>query len=87
MELRFGEEGWLARISELLGWCVQGDQISEEKRACAIKALSALKSVVHWSILDSLATTRCVQRICETLTRPSPPLQLVSLERGRRRTC
>lgn len=78
IHVRFGPEGWLSRISELLSWCHNEGRNSPELQTCAIKALSTLKSVMHWVILKAIAATICVQRVCECLTVPNQAMQLVS---------
>ena len=79
INVRFGGEGWLFRISELLRWYAQEGQSSTEFQTCAVKALSTLKSVIYWVILRAIATTNCIQRICESLTMSNRAMQLVSL--------
>lgn len=78
IHVRFGREGWLLRISELLSWCYNGGQDNTELQTCAIKALSTLKSVFYWVILKAVAATSCVPRVCECLTVSNQAMQLVS---------
>lgn len=78
IHVRFGHEGWLSRISELLSWCYTGGRNDAELETCAVKALSTLKSVIHWVILKAVAATLCIERICECLTVPDHAMQLVS---------
>ena len=79
INVRFGQEGWLSRISELLSWYNREARHDYELQACAIKALSTLKSVIHWVILKAISATLCMQRISECLTVPNPEMQLVSV--------
>ena len=78
INVRFGGEGWLFRISNLLHWYSQEGQNNPELQTCAVKALSTLKSVVYWIILRAIATTNCIQRIFESLTMSNQAMQLVS---------
>ncbi|MCJ1398650.1 hypothetical protein MMC11_001851 [Xylographa trunciseda] len=80
INVRFGGEGWLFRISELLRWYNQEGQNNPELQTCAVKALSTLKSVIYWVILKAIATTNCIQRICESLTLSNQAMQLVAVE-------
>ncbi|MCJ1390853.1 hypothetical protein MMC18_003714 [Xylographa bjoerkii] len=80
INVRFGGEGWLFRISELLRWYGQEGQNNPELQTCAVKALSTLKSVVYWVILRAIATTNCIQRICESLTMSNQAMQLIAVE-------
>ncbi|MCJ1432586.1 hypothetical protein MMC27_001943 [Xylographa pallens] len=80
INVRFGGEGWLFRISALLRWYSQEEQNNPELQACAVKALSTLKSVVYWIILRAIATTNCIQRIFECLTMSNQAMQLVAVE-------
>jgi exportin-5 len=77
VNLRYGQEGWLTRIADLLGWCNGEGQNSLGVEACAVKTLVVLRSVVSWTMLPALAATHCVQRICESLTSPYQTMQLV----------
>lgn len=78
IHVRYGREGWLSRISELLSWCYTEGPNNPELQTCAVKALSTLKSVIHWVILKAIAATFCIQRICECLTVSNQAMQLVS---------
>ena len=78
VNVRYGSEGWIARVSDFLSWCNEQNQNDEDVQLCALKALATLKSVVSWAILSALASTQCIPRICQALTSPHPPLQLVN---------
>ncbi|MCJ1378061.1 hypothetical protein MMC17_001157 [Xylographa soralifera] len=80
INVRFGSEGWLSRISKLLDWYSQEGQNKPELQTCAVKALSTIKSVIYWIILRAIATTNCIQRICESLMMPNKAMQLVAVE-------
>ena len=77
INVRFGQEGWLFRISEFLNWYNRDARHDNDLQTCAIKALSTVKSVVHWVILKAISATLCMQRISECLTVPNPEIQLV----------
>ena len=79
INVRFGQEGWLSRISELLNWYNTEARHDKELQACATKALSTLKSVIHWVMLKAISATLCMQRISECLTVPDSDMQLVSV--------
>ncbi|MCJ1285753.1 hypothetical protein MMC26_005094 [Xylographa opegraphella] len=80
INVRFGGEGWLFRISALLHWYSQEGQNNIELQTCGVKALTTVKSVVHWIILRAIATTNCIQGIFECLTMSNPAMQLVAVE-------
>ena len=79
VNVRYGEEGWLTRISDLLGWCNGEHQNSDAIQGCAVKALSALKSIMGWAILKALTVTQCLPRICESLRGTNQANRLVSM--------
>ena len=76
--IRYGVDGWLSRMANLLDWCIRDGKIDENRRACGVKALSTLKSVISWIIPRSLVTTHALHRICACLAASNVPLQLVS---------
>src|SRR5690606_2392437 len=60
-EVRYGGEGWLARLSEFLDQCLGADvQSNEPVRTCAVKALSALHSLMTWAIPKAIHSANCV---------------------------
>lgn len=76
---RYGNEGWLSRMAELLGWCIADGQVSEERQTCAVKTLVTFKSVISWVVPKSLVTTHSVNRICACLAVPNMAIQLVRM--------
>lgn len=76
--IRYGADGWLSRMADLLDWCIRDREIDETRSACGVKALSTIKSVISWIIPRSLTTTHVLQRICACLAASNVPLQLVS---------
>ena len=76
--IRYGVEGWLARMADLLDWCIGNGKVDENRRACGVKTLSTVKSVISWVIPRSLVTTHALHRICACLAASNVPLQLVS---------
>ena len=79
INVRYGEEGWLSRIGNVLDWCSNSKHDEEQRQICAVKAMSTLKSVIGWTIPRALVTSRCVERICECLAVSNLSIQLVSL--------
>ncbi|KAI0542419.1 armadillo-type protein [Xylaria digitata] len=80
-EVRSGEEGWLARIVDLLRQCLSGDvQNNEDLRSCAIRAFAVLYTLMPWVIPKSLAMTGAIPVICEGLRATHIEIQKASLE-------
>ena len=77
---RYGSEGWLARIADLLAWCLQQEQGSREAQACAQRALTTLRSAASWVIPVALAETQCIQRACQLMMRGNGSTQLAAIE-------
>ena len=76
--IRYGVDGWLSRVADLLDWCIRDGKINENQRACGVKALSTFKSVISWIIPRALVTTHALHKICACLAASNVPLQLVS---------
>ncbi|KAH0557069.1 hypothetical protein GP486_005144 [Trichoglossum hirsutum] len=77
VNVRFGDEGWLARLGDLLEWCLEHNVgTDEEVRACAIKTLAALKAAMQWVMHKATAAVHCTEHICKSLTVPSVPVQM-----------
>lgn len=87
VNIRYGEDGWLARVGNLLDWCIGDAKIDETQQACAVKSLSTLKSVVGWVVPKALVATNFLQRICRCLASSDISVQLVGLNSKEAITC
>jgi exportin-5 len=77
--VRYGEEGWLVRLGELLNHCLGADIFQNAQyQACAVKTLAVYKSVMPWAVPRAIASASCVQHMCASLAASSVPVQLVS---------
>ena len=76
--IKYGAEGWISRMADLLDWCIRDGKIDETRRACGVKTLSTFKSVISWIIPRSLVSTHALHRISACLAASNIPLQLVS---------
>ena len=77
-DIKYGADGWISRMADLLDWCIRDGKIDENRRACGVKTLSTFKSVISWIIPRSLVTTHALHRISACLAASDIPLQLVS---------
>ena len=60
-EVRYGTEGWLARLSEFLDQCLAADvQNNDPVRSCALKALSVIHSLMTWAIPKAIYSANSV---------------------------
>ncbi|KAI4109233.1 MAG: hypothetical protein L6R37_000664 [Teloschistes peruensis] len=57
MNVRYGDQGWLSRMGDLLAYCVTTDGNLEARQACAIKILSTLRSLTSWVIPKSISSS------------------------------
>jgi exportin-5 len=79
MNLRFGEEGWLVRLWDLVDYCLDHDpEGNAAVRSCAIKTLEAINSATIWQITESHIRARVIQRGCRSLSSGCFPVQKVS---------
>lgn len=77
IDVRYGEEGWLPRIVDLVDWCIREEQATGAQPACTTLALNTLRSTIHWILPAALVTARLFERACTWLTIPSVTIQLV----------
>ena len=82
INVRFGEEGWISRISDSLGWCNSAARATVEFQNYTMKLLSTIRSVAAWAILKALTVTHCVPRMCDSLMSPNERVQLASLTKS-----
>ena len=75
---RYGPEGWLSRLADLLGQCTRDGKIDASEQVCAVKTLITFKSIISWVIPRALVTTQSVHRICACLAVSNMPVQLVN---------
>jgi exportin-5 len=79
MTVRYGEEGWLVRVGELLNQCLDNDLFhNSQYQSCATKTLAVYKSVMPWAIPRAIGSASCVQHMCKSLAASSVAVQLVS---------
>jgi exportin-5 len=77
-EVRYGDEGWLDRVTHLLGECLEGDvQNNEDVRACAVRALAVLYSLAGWVLPDAISASFCVGIMCRALAASHVAIQRV----------
>jgi exportin-5 len=77
--VRYGEEGWLVRMGELLNQCLETDLYhNPQYQSCAVRSLAVYKSVMPWAIPRAIASASCVGHMCKSLAASSVPVQLVN---------
>ncbi|KAL2835066.1 armadillo-type protein [Aspergillus cavernicola] len=80
VEIRCGNEGWLARTCEFLQDCIGNIQHSKQAKDAALKALANLKSVLVWSIPKAILHSGCVQSIARAFTCNDEQVLLAAVE-------
>ncbi|KAL4879609.1 armadillo-type protein [Aspergillus karnatakaensis] len=80
VEIRCGEEGWLARICAFLQDCIGNLEHSKQAKDAALKALANLKSVLLWSIPKAILISGCVQSIARAFTCTDEQVLLAAVE-------
>jgi exportin-5 len=80
INVRYGEDGWLSRIGNMLDWSIGDGKINDMQRDCAVKGLSTLRSAVSWVIPKAIVSTNSLQRICGCLAASDMSVQLVGLQ-------
>lgn len=80
-DVRYGSEGWLARIAEFLDQCLAADlQNNESVRTCAVKALSVFQTLMSWAIPKAIYSANCVPIMVRCLAVSCITVQKVSQE-------
>lgn len=74
--IRFGNDGWLARIAIYLEACTQ-KQLDKASKTCAVKAIATLRSVLSWVMAKAIVSTHCLQSICMMLDSPDTEILMV----------
>jgi len=80
--VRFGAPGWLYRMCDYLGRCLQTDGKSSQDEgmyAAALKALSTLRAVLIWMPPKAIAKSQCREAVMSALDRPQ---WLLEMSRG-----
>ncbi|MCJ1274120.1 hypothetical protein MMC21_001915 [Puttea exsequens] len=77
---RYGTEGWLARMAELLDRCLRDGKVDQAQQICAVKTLVTFKSAISWVIPRSLVITHAVNSICACLAALNMPIQLAAID-------
>jgi len=79
LDVRCGEQGWLRRLCDNLGYCLSQDyQNQEPVRTMAVKTLNALRAAMPWIIPKAIGATQVVGTLSRALAVPVVELQLVS---------
>ncbi|KAK3043975.1 hypothetical protein LTS18_002516, partial [Coniosporium uncinatum] len=80
--VRFGAPGWLHRICDYLGRCLQTDGKTSQDEgmyAAAVKSLSTLRAVLSWMPPKTIAKSQCRGAVMSALDRPQ---WLLEMSRG-----
>ncbi|RYN69504.1 hypothetical protein AA0118_g550 [Alternaria tenuissima] len=81
LEVRCGDEGWLRRLCDNLGWCLGQDyQNQEAVKANAIKTMHALKAAMPWIMPKAIAATQVIEAVCKALATPAVEMQIAAVE-------
>jgi exportin-5 len=80
-DVRHGQEGWLSRFSEFVNQCINSNpKDNEEVKACAVKGLNVLLSLMPWAIPKAVSAAHCVAVMSAGLASPVVEIQKASLE-------
>ncbi|KAM3451289.1 hypothetical protein MY3296_005433 [Beauveria thailandica] len=80
-DVRCGHDGWLSRLSVLLGSCLAVSSAdNEEVKSCTVKGLSLMLSLMPWAIPKAIAAAGSVNYMCQGLSSTVPEIQKASLD-------
>lgn len=78
-DVRHDSGGWLGRLATFLESCLASSASeNEDVKACALKALSTLLSLMAWAIPKAIASARCVEVMCLGIRSQHMEIQRVS---------
>jgi exportin-5 len=78
LDVRYGDEGWLKRLCDNLGWCLAQDyQNQEAVRTSAVKTMHALRAAMPWIMPKAIAATQVIEAVCKALAVPVVEMQIV----------
>ncbi|KAL1958950.1 hypothetical protein VTO42DRAFT_3503 [Malbranchea cinnamomea] len=80
IELRYGDEGWLLRVSSFLNDCMQNIRTSNHAKVCAVKALATLRSCMAWGIPRAILWSQCVPIILSVFGCDDEDILLAAVE-------
>ncbi|KAL4723418.1 karyopherin [Fusarium chlamydosporum] len=79
--VRYGDDGWLSRLSQFLGYCLNSaPNDNEEVKLCIHKGLSVFLSLMPWAIPKAVSSARCVEVMCAGLASSHVTIQKAALE-------
>ena len=77
--VRYLDDGWLSRLSQFLGHCLNSaPSDNEEVKLCIHKGLSVLLSLMPWAIPKAVSHARCVEVMCAGLASSHVTIQKVT---------
>ncbi|KAF2752180.1 ARM repeat-containing protein [Sporormia fimetaria CBS 119925] len=79
--VRFGEEGWLQRLSDSLNWTLSQDFQNEDRlRTSAVKTMNALRATMPWVIPKAITSAQVIECTCAALATPVVEIQLAAVD-------
>ena len=78
--MRYGDDGWLSRISRYLESYLSEDNSDPGAKATAVKALGTLKSAFSWVMSIGIVTAGCLSVTCNCLTRSDEDIIIAALD-------
>jgi exportin-5 len=77
--VRYGDDGWLSRLSQFLGYCLNSAHSdNDEVKLCIHKGLSVFLSLMPWAIPKAVSSARCVEVLCVGLASSHASIQKVT---------
>ncbi|KAL9100932.1 MAG: hypothetical protein Q9163_003747 [Psora crenata] len=80
VNIRYGSDGWLSRLSEALHECTSHGQLDSTRQTLALKILSTFRSTIGWVIPKALISTSSVYRICACMAVSDMAVQLAAID-------
>jgi exportin-5 len=78
--LRFGDEGWLTRITKLINESVNNQNIDGQLRQVVLKALATLRSCFIWVMTPAISQSNALEATCNFLTSSDTDLIIAALD-------
>ena len=74
MNVRYGTEGWLQRLSTFLNWALENDH------AAAVKTVETLGSALGWMPSATIAATNAIAPVCRAVVTGDVAVRLAAVE-------
>ncbi|KAH0845649.1 putative Karyopherin [Fonsecaea pedrosoi] len=78
--MRFGEDGWLSRITKFLEEAIQSPSVEGQLKEVVLKALATIRSAFTWVMTPAIVHSMALAVTCGCLTQADPDLIMAAMD-------